>query len=70
MLIWYESRLVEHLRRMTLADNIERLLNIFENDFSSFFKTCDLNFDNFSNTFLIVFYIPDAVIIFYYTRNT
>ena len=54
---------------MTLADNIERLLNIFENDFSSFFKTCDLNFDNFSNTFLIVFYIPDAVIIFYYTRD-
>ena len=55
---------------MTLAYDIQWLLNVLKNYLARFFKTCDLHFDNFTNTFLVFLYISDAVVILDHSRDT
>ena len=57
----------DHLRRVALADDIERLLNVFQNHLARFFKASDLNLDNFSNGFFVLLDVLDTFIIFYHS---
>ena len=48
---------------MTLANDVQWLLYILEDNLARLLKACHLDFDNFSNWFFVLFDILDAFII-------
>ena len=56
-----------NLRWVALANYVKWLLNVLEYNFSTFLKTFNLNFDNFTNALTVLFDVLDAVIILDYT---
>mgnify|MGYP006893265883 FL=1 len=71
--LWIEENIAlgvqKNLWWVNLTNIIKRLLSIPENDFSCLFEAGYLDFNNFSDTFLIVLDISDALIIFDYARD-
>jgi hypothetical protein len=68
--IFYGLEGTKHnLWRMALRYDVERLLYVLKDDFAAFFKTCDLNLNDFANRFSILFNIFNTFIILNNTRN-
>ena len=59
-----------NLRRMALRDYVQRLLDVLENYFAALLKASDLNFNNFTNWFTVLFNVFNAIIILDDARNS